>query len=394
VPPGPVKEEVYVPELNRVVVVGGGVGGLTSALALKRAGVEVEVHERFGHLAGRATGFTLWSYAMKELMDLGLDDPERIGQPIEVTEIHNQRGDLIEEMPVGEVSRALGAPSCDVRRPDMQKALIELLGEGTVKMGSEVVGVEQDDDGATVLLADGSRSTGDLVIACDGIHSVVRESVATKKPKLRYSGYGGWGGVLEGFEHELLKPNRHVEIWARGSKGGVADVGNGQTRWYVIQKAPAGSNAQAVDKAEIFRHVEGWYELIHAAVDAAAAESIVRMEAWDLEPLDRWIRGRVVLLGDSAHATTPFASMGACMTIQDSAVLVERLTSDAPLDDALRAYQEERKARDEGVVKHSRTMGKVSMAHSPIATWLRDQAFTHMPPEKMRAVTEEMAKGE
>ncbi len=85
-------------DVGRAVIVGGGVGGLTSALALQRAGVEVEVHEKFSHLQGRATGFTLWSYAVKHLLDLGLDDPERIGGPIEVTEVRNQSGKLIEEM--------------------------------------------------------------------------------------------------------------------------------------------------------------------------------------------------------------------------------------------------------------------------------------------------------
>jgi 2-polyprenyl-6-methoxyphenol hydroxylase-like FAD-dependent oxidoreductase len=101
-----------------------------------------------------------------------------------------------------------------------------------------------------------------------------------------------------------------------------------------------------------------------------------------------------VLLGDSAHATTPFASMGACMTIQDSVALARELLSDAPLEDALRTYQEARKARDEAVVTKSRKMGKLSMMHSPIASWLRDEAFSHMPADKMREVTEEMAKGE
>jgi 2-polyprenyl-6-methoxyphenol hydroxylase-like FAD-dependent oxidoreductase len=116
--------------MEKVVIVGGGVGGLTTALALQKAGVEVEVHEKFAHAPSRATGFTLSSYAIRELMELGLDDPARIGSPIEVTEIHNQKGDLIEAMPVGEVSRSLGAPSCDVRRPDLQSVLGELLGRG------------------------------------------------------------------------------------------------------------------------------------------------------------------------------------------------------------------------------------------------------------------------
>lgn len=149
-----------------------------------------------------------------------------------------------------------------------------------------------------------------------------------------------------------------------------------------------------VAKAQIQEHIAGWYELIGAAVEAADPASIVRTEAWDLDPLPTWVKGRVVLLGDSAHATTPFASMGACMTIEDCRSLIDQLNSDTPLDQALAAYQDQRKAHDEGVVRHSRRMGKLSMLDSPITGWLRDQAFIHMPKDKMRAVAEEMAKGE
>jgi 2-polyprenyl-6-methoxyphenol hydroxylase-like FAD-dependent oxidoreductase len=146
-------------QLDRVVIVGGGVGGLTTALALKRAGVEVEVHERYPELAGRATGFTLWSYAIRHLMELGIDDPTEIGSPIEFTEIRNQEGRLIELMPVGEVSRKLEAPSCDVNRRDLQRVAIRLLGDGVVRMGSECVGIEQDAGAATAIIRDGGRAT-------------------------------------------------------------------------------------------------------------------------------------------------------------------------------------------------------------------------------------------
>jgi 2-polyprenyl-6-methoxyphenol hydroxylase-like FAD-dependent oxidoreductase len=380
-------------DLGRVAIVGGGVGGLTTALALKRAGIEVEVHEKYPHPAGRATGFTLWSYAIKHLHDLGLDDPTRIGSPIEFTEIHNQRGDLIEEMPVGEVSRKLGAPSCDVSRRDLQLVLTEILGEGVVRMGSECVGVELDGDTGTALLADGARAEGSLVIGADGAHSVTRHELAPNA-KIEYSGYSGWGGVLDGFAHELMKPNRHIEIWAKGSKGGVADIGNGAVRWYVTRRGAPGDAEAAVDKDEILEHVDGWYELLRAAVDAAPEESIVTTEAWDMDPIETWVDRRLVLLGDSAHLTTPFASMGACMTIDDAVNLVDHLTSGATLDEALGAYEADRKRRDEELVQKARRMGKLEQLHSPLVSWLRDEAFEHMPPDKMREVTEEMAKGE
>jgi 2-polyprenyl-6-methoxyphenol hydroxylase-like FAD-dependent oxidoreductase len=379
-------------DVERVVIVGGGVGGLTTALALQRVGIEVEVHEKYPQLAGRATGFTLWSYAIKHLQDLGLDDPTRIGSPIEVTEIHNQNGDLIEAMPVGEVSAKLGAPSCDVNRRDLQRVAIEMLGEEVVRMGSECVDVELDGDTATAVLADGGRAEGSLVIGADGAHSVTRGKVAPDA-KVNYSGFSGWGGVLDGFEHELLKPNRHVEIWAHGSKGGVADIGNGAVRWYVTRRGPAGHEGP-VDKAQILEHIDGWYELLNAAVEAADPASIVTTEAWDMEPIDRWFDGRLVLLGDSAHLTTPFASMGACMTIDDAVNLVGHLTAASTVEDALSAFQTDRKKRDEDTVKEARKMGKLQQIHSPLVSWLRDEAFEHAPPDKMRQVAEEMAKGE
>ncbi|HKG17228.1 MAG TPA: FAD-dependent monooxygenase [Solirubrobacteraceae bacterium] len=142
--------------------------------------------------------------------------------------------------------------------------------------------------------------------------------------------------------------------------------------------APA-NGERTIDKSDILGHIEGWYQLLRDAVDAADPSSIVATEAWDLEPLETWVSGRVVLIGDAAHATTPFASMGACMTIQDSASLVEHLGSDASVEDALAAFVSERKQRDEAVVRESRRMGHLSQMHSPIATWLRDEAFSHTP---------------
>jgi 2-polyprenyl-6-methoxyphenol hydroxylase-like FAD-dependent oxidoreductase len=143
--------------LERVVIVGGGVAGLTLALALKQAGVDAEVHEKYDHLQGRTTGFTIWSYAIQQLVSIGMEEEalDRIGSEIEVTEVRLQDGTLIGEMPVGEASRDLGAPSYDLGRRDLQEQLIAAIGADSVHMGSECVGVEQGDGPATILLADG-----------------------------------------------------------------------------------------------------------------------------------------------------------------------------------------------------------------------------------------------
>jgi len=365
-------------------------GGLTAALALTRAGVEVEVHEKFPHLQGRATGFTIWSYAIRELLDLGVsqDHLDRVGSAIEYTELRNEAGELIELMPVGEVSRKLGAPSYDLARGALQEALVDAIGVDAVRMGSECVGVEQSPDSATALLADGSRATGDVVLAADGIHSVVREAV-TGPSQLAYSGFSGSGAVVD-FTHELLPERHHIELWSRGSKGGIADIGGGRVRWYLMTHAPAGGAAPS--RSAMLDHVRTWYPALRDAIEATPERDIVHTEAWDLDPLPTWVDGRVVLIGDAAHATTPFAAMGACTAIEDAAALARLLTA-RPVSDALADYEALRKKRGEQVTRHSRRMARVATLHSPILAWLRDEAFEHMPADKVEQVAEEMAAG-
>jgi FAD-dependent urate hydroxylase len=379
--------------VRKAVIVGGGVGGLTAALALQRAGVAVEAHERHPGPQLHATGFTIWSYAIRLLTDLGVpaDELEKAGSAVDVTEIRNQEGKLLASLPVGDVSRKLGAPSYDMQRAGMLTAIAGRLSPGTLRWASECVGVEQDVTSATALLADGSRAAGDIVIGADGVHSVTRRAVAGPA-ELHYSGYSAVGAVTA-FTHPLLPPHYHIEMWGRGAKAGVADVGGGRARWYLTHKAPPGAEAH-VGKAEVLARTAGWYELLRAAVEATDEGQFARSEAWDLPPLDTWVSGRLVLLGDAAHATTPFAAMGANMAIADACALAARLTAGGDLGAALHAFQEERKAHTEAVVKHGRRMGLMTQLHSPILAWLRDQAFLHMPADKMEQVARAMAAGE
>ncbi|MBV9310632.1 MAG: FAD-dependent monooxygenase [Solirubrobacterales bacterium] len=377
-------------EVERVVVVGGGIGGLTVAAALRRAGVEVEVHEKFGHGPTRETGFTIWSYAIRDLIELGIDENrlDRIGSPIEASQVRNSGGKLLESMPVGEVSSKLGAPSYDCSRSDLLAALRDAAGAEALHMGSECVGIEQDSDSVTAILADGSRATGDLLIGADGIHSVLRRAVAPKA-HLNYSGFLGSGGVLE-FSHDLLPRAHHIELWSRGSKGGIADIGGGRTRWYLITHAKPG--APGPSREALLEHVRDWWPVLYDAIAATPADAIAHSECWDLDPLPAWSDGRLVLLGDAAHATTPFAAMGACTAIADAHELSRLLTSQ-PLRDAISSYQAVRKKRGEQVIKHSRSMIRVATVYSPILAWLRDEAFEHMPADKIEAVAAGMAAG-
>ena len=123
-------------------------------------------------------------------------------------------------------------------------------------------------------------------------------------------------------------------------------------------------------------------------------EEIQQISYFDIAPLRQWTRGRMVLIGDAAHATTPFAAMGANMAIEDAMELTESIKQAEDLAAAFAAFESSRKKRTEQIVKRGRVMSRLTQLHSPFAAWLRDQAFLHMPAAETEKVTREMASGE
>jgi FAD-dependent urate hydroxylase len=379
-------------ELERVVVVGGGVGGCAVALALRRAGIAVEVHEKYGDFQGRATGFSIWAYAIRRLLDLGFERErlDRIGREMVRQDIYSQGGEPMMSLPVAEVSATVGAPSMDVDRRRLQEEIVDLLGDGVYRFDSEVVGVERDGDSATARLGDGSEATGDLVIAADGIHSSIRDSF-NQKPDFQISP----SDVLEGladFDHPWLQDGHHVQVWGRGRRAGIGPVAEGRVRWFLggIVK----SDEPDIDTAEMARRLDGMPEIVAGVLSATDPAQIVRARIAHAYPVERWHDGRVVLLGDSAHTLSPFAGMGACSAIEDAAQLVEQLTSGKPLEDAVTAYAESRRAKTFEIEKRGRRNEWMMMTANPVVGSVRDWVLEHAPEDKLREIATEMATGE
>ena len=379
-------------ELKKVVIVGGGVGGCAVALALRRAGVQVEIHEKYGDFQGRATGFSMWAYAIKRLLDFGFDRErlDRIGREMVRQDIYSQEGELTMSLPVREVSATVGAPSMDVNRRRLQEEIVDLLGEGVYQFGSEAVAVGQDDGSATVQLADGSAATGDLVIACDGIHSVVRDSF-NDTPDFKIASSDVLEGIAE-FDHPWLADGHHAQVWGRGRRAGIGGLGGGRVRWFF------GGNVKPdepdIDHAEMVRRADGLPDIVAGVVAATEPSQIVRATIAHAYPVDHWHDGRVVLLGDAAHTLSPFAGMGACSAIEDAAQLVEQLTSSESLEEAIAAYVERRRAKTLEIEKRGRRNEWMMMTGSPVIGRIRDWVLERTPEDRLRRIAAEMATGE
>jgi 2-polyprenyl-6-methoxyphenol hydroxylase-like FAD-dependent oxidoreductase len=366
-----------------VVVVGGGIAGLSAAIGLRRSGHEVVVLERAPRIDPIGAGLTLFANAMGALDRLGMRDAVAAkGAPAIRSAILTSKGRELARVP-GDLLEGTIA----IHRADLQRELADAAGE--VRLRAEVTAVEERDDGVFARGADGKEERGDLLVGADGVRSVVRSAIADVRP--RYAGYTAWRGVSPA----PVEPGRLTESWGVGERFGLIDIGRGRTYWFATKNAPEGEPDEPEGKkAEILRRFSGWHDPIAAIAESADEGAILRNDVYYLEPLRRWSEGRVVLVGDAAHATTPGVGQGAAQAIEDAVVLADRLAPSGDLATGLREYEAIRRPRAEAVLKLSRRVDKAAQLGSPLGWRFRNAIVRRLPERAQRRQLEPLVRHE
>jgi 2-polyprenyl-6-methoxyphenol hydroxylase-like FAD-dependent oxidoreductase len=366
-----------------VVVVGGGIAGLSAAIGLRRSGHEVVVLERAPRIDPIGAGLTLFANAMGALDRLGMRDAVAAkGAPAIRSAILTSKGRELARVP-GDLLEGTIA----IHRADLQRELADAAGE--VRLRAEVTAVEERDDGVFARGADGKEERGDLLVGADGVRSVVRSAIADVRP--RYAGYTAWRGVSPA----PVEPGRLTESWGVGERFGLIDIGRGRTYWFATKNAPEGEPDEPEGKkAEILRRFSGWHDPIAAIAESADEGAILRSDVYYLEPLRRWSEGRVVLVGDAAHATTPGVGQGAAQAIEDAVVLADRLAPSGDLATGLREYEAIRRPRAEAVLKLSRRVDKAAQLGSPLGWRFRNAIVRRLPERAQRRQLEPLVRHE
>jgi 2-polyprenyl-6-methoxyphenol hydroxylase-like FAD-dependent oxidoreductase len=352
-----------------ILIVGGGIGGLTLALSLHQAGIACRVFEAAPEIRPLGVGINLLPHGCRELTELGLQ--ERLARAaVETREVClvNRFGQFIHREPRGRFA-GYGWPQFSIHRADLHEVLLssvnERLGEGTVSLNKKLVSLKQNERGVELIFEDGTTARGDAAIGCDGIHSKVRELLFPDGGGLAYQGINMWRGVtrckpfLTGASMTIggwLEVGKLVVYPVRKLEGGLQLV-----NWVAELQSPRNvmQDWALPGRLEDFLPAfEGWrFDWLDAPAMMRAAQAIYEYPMVDREPLPAWTRGRVTLAGDAAHPMHPRGSNGAGQAILDARVLAGCLKSFSVVEKALKDYEEKRLGPANEVVLANRSAG-------------------------------------
>jgi 2-polyprenyl-6-methoxyphenol hydroxylase-like FAD-dependent oxidoreductase len=348
----------------KAVIVGGGIGGLASALALTRHSWEVEVLERAAAFTEVGAGLSLWPNGLRALDALGVGEPVRERALLEgQAGIRDASGRWLSRTDTAALERRYG-PVAMIHRADLLAILRAAVPDGCLR---NAVTVSQIRANGTAVHS-GGESRADLIVGADGIRSVVRTSIWPDAPSPRYVGYTAWRMVTPPVPVESSS-----ESWGAGERFGYARLADGRIYCFAVANAPEGAPGEGL--AGLRRRFSGWHRPIPALLDVAKQNAVLHDDLYELPPLKTYTAGPVVLVGDAAHAMTPNLGQGACQALEDAVVLAQSLDGGGGLE----AYDRLRRRRTQMISLRAHRIGVAAQWESPVAVGLRNVALRLLP---------------
>jgi 2-polyprenyl-6-methoxyphenol hydroxylase-like FAD-dependent oxidoreductase len=282
---------------------------------------------------------------------------------------------VLARWPTVVVARRLGEPLMGIGRPDLQRALRAAVPDGDLRLGAECVAVEQTDGSAVARLAGGEEVAGALLVGADGLESTVRARFDSTP--LRYAGYTEWRGIAP---YPAMEPGVHVQWYGPGAVFGIVPLLDGMAAWFGRRNAaPGGADERGSRRRKLLDLYRAWEAPVTGVLEASAESGIARADIYDLPARRRWGQGRISLLGDAAHPTTPTLGQGAGLAIEDAVVLARCVEERGPTQEALAEYERHRLSRTAKVVKTSRSQGAPNLWTGGLACRVRDTMLSSLP---------------
>lgn len=340
----------------KALVMGAGIGGLSAAVALKAAGISCEVFEAVQEIKPVGAAISIWPNGVKCMNRLGMGDiTETYGGPLRYMAYQDHRhGKTLTRFSLAPLVERTGGRPCPVSRSELQGEMLNFWGRDAVRFGKRATRIAEDDDGVTVWFSDGTTARGDMLIAADGSHSALRPYVLGFTPERRYAGYVNWNGLVE-IDEAIAPADQWTTFVGEGKRVSLMPVARGRFYFFFDVPLPAGlAEDRSTLKADLSRYFSGWAAPVQELIARLDPATTNRIEIHDIEPFDRLVRGKVALLGDAGHSTTPDIGQGGCAALEDAVVLGEALRDGGDIASALRQYEARRCERVRDLILKAR----------------------------------------
>ena len=339
---------------QQFVVIGAGIAGLATTVALQRRGHDVTILEGRSDTTSGA-GISIWPNALAALDHIGLGDAVRAaGGRVTAGALRWRNGTWLRHPSRERMVTALGEPLVVIRRSALNDVLAGALASGTVHTGVMVKEIELTSDGVRITLSDSTTRHAAAVIGADGTHSTVARYL-NGPLRNRYAGYTAWRGIAD----SALDPDLAGETLGAGIECGHVPLGPDHTYWFATERAPEGRLAPEGELAYLQTKFASWAEPLPALLAATDPDAVLHNDLYDRDQARVWSKGPIVLVGDAAHPMRPHLGQGGCQGLEDAAILAGFVDQTDDVATAFARFATFRRPRVRALVRESATIGKI-----------------------------------
>ena len=361
----------------QISILGGGIAGLTTAIALNRIGYKPVVFESAPRISAVGAGLGLGANAVMAFDRLGLKEEviER-GRILDSFAMLDQQGRPITRVDTGRISERFGIDNFTIHRGELHQLLLSKLDPATIFTDKRGMDLERNDKGVKITFADGTLHETDFLIVADGVHSAIRQKLVPGSVP-RYAGYTCWRSVIEDTGGDLTESS---ETWGKGGRFGIVPLAKNKLYWFACVNGPRNSDRfRNYRTDDLLNNFRDYHQPIPAILQRTEDENLLWNDIIDVPPLARYAFGRVLLIGDAAHATTPNMGQGACQAIEDAVVIADELQKGENIPEAFNRFERRRLKRTHYIINTSRRLGKMAQLEHPAKIRLRNFLFRRLP---------------
>lgn len=369
-----------------VSIIGAGIGGLTTAIALQRKGIDTQIYEQSSELKSVGAGIILANNAMQVYEKLGLKQAiEKKGNPISSMNITDTDLAPLSNINLHFFEQKFGCRNIAIHRGQLQEILLRYIDKAKLNLGHKLISIQNENGINRLKFQNGIETQSSIILGADGINSTIRKHIFPKS-KIRDAFQICWRGLVD-LELPENKRNELNEAWGKGNRFGFVQIAPNKVYWYALKSLHDSEEEHTTQQlSQLFSEYD---RLIGEIIQKTEPGNIHTAKINDLKPLKSWYYGGICLLGDAAHATTPNMGQGACQAIEDAYILSECL-SKFDIEKAFATFQELRSRKVAQVVSTSWRIGKIAHWKNPLAVGIRNGMLKFTPKNVNRRQSEKI----